>query len=383
VLLTLSTPRKIANHLKTKNKKRKMRKPMATPILFYSFDAGNGTCKGISSEVQTVIQFEPVIAPLTDRRGIQRQDERPIYGLRVDDQVLVFGVDDVFAHGKRTAIRRLNSQERYTHADYFRLLDVLYLHSFAVCRGRDVIAPTGVIAVPVNVYNNGETIDQLRNTLVGQHELIDGEGCTLRLDIQAKRLLILPESYGALMHYAYDPGSLKKRSEAATAGTTLVIDIGYETTDLSLFEGLKLQRDRAESVLRAGMGIVTRAVHDYLDKTTRATDVSRLDRALRQIAGQGPGTPKTIEPTPGVLVDVAAQYDAEIDSLAARIAQEILTRYPEAISRVLLAGGGAYHLQRTLRSHLAPLPVEIVPDAEVANVLGGFTALKFQMSRTS
>jgi hypothetical protein len=358
-----------------------MKKSMLTHTLLYSFDAGNGTCKGISSEVQTVIQFEPVVAPLTDRRGIQRHEERPTYSLRVNGQTLVFGVDDVFAHGKRTAIRRLNSQERYTHADYFHLLDVLYLHIFAAYRGRDIITPTGVIAVPVSVYNNGEIIDQMRNTLVGQHELIDGEGCALYLDIQARRLLILPESYGALMRYAYDPGSLKKRPEAETAGTTLVIDVGYETTDLSLFEGLKFQRDRAESVLRAGLGIVTRAVHDYLDKTTRATDVSRLDRALREIAGKAPGTPKTIEPAPGVLVDVTALYDAEIDSLAARIAQEVLTRYPEAVSRVLLAGGGAYHLQRALRAYLAPLPVEIAPDADVANVLGGFTALKLQMSR--
>jgi hypothetical protein len=360
-----------------------MRKPMATPILLYSFDAGNGTCKGISSEIHDVIQFEPVIAPLTDRRAIQRQEERLTYSLRVDDQTLVFGVDDVFAHGKRTAIRRLNSQERYTHTDYFRLLDVLYLHAFAACRGQEVIAPTGVIAVPVSVYNNGEVIDQLRNTLVGQRELVDADGCTLRLDIQARRLLILPESYGALMHYAYDPGSLKKRPEAETAGTTLVIDVGYETTDLSLFEGLKFQRDRAESILRAGMGIVTRSVHDYLDKTTRATDVSRLDRALREIAGKAPGTPKTIEPAPGVLVDVAALYDAEIDSLAARIAQEVLTRYPEAVSRILLAGGGAYHLQRALRAYLAPLPVELATDADTANVLGGFTALKFQHGRAT
>ncbi len=136
------------------------------------------------------------------------------------------------------------------------------------------------------------------------------------------------------MYYAYDPGSLKKRPEADTTGTTLVIDIGYETTDLSLFEGLKFQRDRAESILRAGMGIITRSVHDYLDKATRATDVSRIDRALRDIAGKVPGTPKFIEPTPGVQIDVADIYDQEIDSLALRIAHEVLTRYPEAVSRV-------------------------------------------------
>ena len=164
------------------------------PPLLYSFDAGNGTCKGKSSETRAVVQFEPVIAPLTDRRGLQHQEERPTYSLKIDNQVLVFGVDDVFAHGKRTGLRRLNSQERYTNADYFHLLDVLYLHTFAAYRGQTVIAPTGILTVPIAVYNQAETIDQLRGTLVGKHELTDWEGCTLRLDIQPKRLLLLPES---------------------------------------------------------------------------------------------------------------------------------------------------------------------------------------------
>jgi hypothetical protein len=363
--------------------RKTMNRQTANHSLLYSFDAGNGTCKGLSGESRGVIQFEPVLAPLTDRRGLQRQDERPTFSLRVDDQALVFGVDDVFTHGKRTAIRRLNSQERYTHADYFRLLQVLFLQVFAAYRGRDVIAPTGVIAVPVAIYNHPETLDQMRSALVGQHELVDAGGCALRLDLRANRLLVIPESYGALMHAAYDPGSLKRRPDTDTAGTTLVVDIGYETTDLALFEGLKYQRDRAESILRSGMGIVTRALHDYLDKTTRGTDVSRLDRALRAIAGKAPGAPKAIEPSPGVLVDVAEPYDLEVDDLAARLAQDILTRYPEAVSRVLLAGGGAYHLQRALRAYLAPLPVGIAPDADIANVLGGFTALQLQHRRVA
>ncbi len=144
--------------------------------LLYSFDAGNGACKGKSSETRTVVQFEPVIAPLTERRGIQRQEERPTYSLKVADQMLVFGVEDVFAHGKRTGLRRLNSQERYIHSDYFHLLDVLYLHVFAAYRGQAVILPTGILAVPIAVYNQVEIVDHLRNTLVGKRELIDYEG---------------------------------------------------------------------------------------------------------------------------------------------------------------------------------------------------------------
>ncbi len=350
--------------------------------LLYSFDAGNGTCKGVSSERAGLIQFEPTLAPLTERRGLKAAEERPTYSLRVGEQTLVFGVEDVFAHGKRTAIRRLNSQERYTSEDYFRLLDVLYLHAFSAYRNYpEPIAPSGMISVPVNVYNDEPTLDAMRGQLCGMREITNGDGCFLLLDIQPRRLLIVPESYGALMHFAYDGLSLKKRSEANTTGTTLVVDIGYETTDLSLFEGLKFQRDRAGSIFRAGMGILARAVQECVDKTIRSTDVSRIDRALREVAGLAPGVPKIIQPSPGVYTDVTAVYDAELDNLAAKIAQEALTRFPEAISRVLLAGGGAYHLSRPLRHYLAPLHVEVAPDADAANVLGGYTALRLQAQR--
>src|SRR5579871_1965680 len=182
--------------------------------LLYSFDAGNGTCKGVSSQSAGLIQFEPVIAPLTERRGLKVADEQPTYSLWVGEQTLVFGVEDVFAHGKRTAIRRLNSQERYTSQDYFRLLDVLYLHAFGAYRDcPEPIAPIGMISVPVNIYNDDDILDAMRGQLCGQREITDCNGCTLLLDIQPRRLLMVPESYGALMHFAYDSLSLKKRSE--------------------------------------------------------------------------------------------------------------------------------------------------------------------------
>ncbi len=357
-------------------------KPQSTtgnlPLL-YSFDGGNGKCKGMSTETGAPVEFEPVIAPITTQRGIRAEDEKPTFSLREEGQTLVFGINDVFAHGRRTGMRRLNSQERYTDPDYFKLLKVLYLHTFAAYRGRsEAIAPTGVISVPVGVYNRSEVIDQIRGTLVGKHELVDYESRTLRLDIQAKRLLIVPESYGALMHYAYDAGTLQKRAESDTTGTTLVVDIGYETTDISLFEGLKYQRDRAESLQRAGMGIITRAVHTYLDQALRATDDHRIDRALHAIAGKASGTPKEIEPVPGIFADVTDVYDEEIEVLGTRIANDVLTRFPESASRVLLAGGGAHHLWGVLRDKLRPLTVEAAPDPDLANMLGAFTMLRIQ-----
>jgi hypothetical protein len=357
---------------------------MATKLnkMLYSFDPGNGECQGQSSEVRDLVHFEPVIAPITTRRGLKKEDEKPTFSLRTDETTLVFGVDDVYEHGQRNAIRRLNSQTRYASDDYFRLIDVLYLHTFAGSRGNsEPITPTGVISVPVKIYNEQSIIDQLRNRLVGRRELSDYDGCTLRLEVSEKRLLIVPESYGAVMHYAYDPKNFQKRPDADTSGSTVVVDIGYETTDVSLFEGLKFQRDQADSILRTGMGMIARSVQAAVEGQGKNIDASRIDRALRPLANKAPGALKEIEPVPGICLDVTEAYDVQIEYLAARIAQEVLTRFNEAANRILLAGGGAFHLERALRAHFAPLTVERCPQPQIANCVGAFTMLSLQASR--
>lgn len=350
--------------------------------LLYSFDGGNGGCQAVTNARRELIEFEPILAQISDKRGLESGDEKPQCSIRVDGQTLVVGVDDVFKHGKRTSARRLNAQDRYTNADYFTLLDVLYLQAFAAYRGSvDYIAPTGAISLPVEQYNNAKTVEQVRNTVVGKRTICDYDGCELRLDIQSKRLLIVPESYGSLIHYAYDPKTLKRRSTAVTNGTVLVIDVGYETTDTSLYEAEQYQRDRAFSLPRMGMGIVARAISEYARKVVRDADVSRIDRAMRALAGVPMGAKKQIEITPGVHVDVTDVYDTEITNLVNRIAQEVATLYPEAVSRVLFSGGGAYHAAAGLEAALDGWKTECVADPETANVVGSFTALQMKAAR--
>lgn len=348
------------------------------PQLF-AFDAGNGMCKGISGDTKELILFEPVVAPLTTQRALIGKDELPKFSVRYDDRVDVFGIDDVFEHGKRSAIRRLNSQERYTSTDYFHMIDVLFLHAFREHLNKDKpVLPTGVINVPIAQYNDNDVLAKMRAYLLNERTITNAAGDTLRIHVTEDRLLIVPESYGALMHYAYDPSTLKKRTDVDLVGSTLVVDIGYETTDMSLFEGLRYQRDRTESEPRAGMGIISRALQTYIRRAVRSADASRIDRAMQKLADIPHGELKEIEAVPGVLVDVTEVYEETIDDLAPRIAQEVLTRFPETVSRVLLAGGGAYHLASAMRQHLAPLEVVTAPNPELANVLGAFTMLNIQ-----
>lgn len=362
---------------------------MANPLL-YSHDAGNGAARTMSSETTEIIQFEPLIAPMTDKKAlasnISGKESKPTYTLRLSsgggkDETLVFGVDDVFDHGKRNLRRRLNGPGRYTSADYFYILYTLFLHAFAGHRGNsEPIRPTGVISLPISEYNNNETVNTIRETLISKHNLIDNDGCELRLVIESKRLLILPESAGALYDYAFDPVSLKPRESRSTTGTTLVVDIGYETTDVSLFEGLKYQRDASFTIERAGMGIIARAVETYAKDVLKGVDVSRIDRALQTVAGVAPGAKKVIEPIPGVTIDITDVYDTNVAALATRIAQDVDTNYAGAATRALLAGGGVYHLARPLSDNLS-IKTELSDNPDTANIRGAFTMLRIQANR--
>ena len=71
-------------------------------------------------------------------------------------------------------------------------------------------------------------------------------------------------------------------------------------------------------------------------------------------------------------------YDSEIDHLSNRIADEILTNFSGTAVRVLLSGGGAYHLKNALQDRMPANSVVVVPDADNANVLGGYTIMRLK-----
>lgn len=355
-------------------------KTKSTAPLLYSFDPGNGGAKGISTEIEArgPISFEPVIAPLTDKAGLERKDEKPRFSLDEDGHTLVFGVDDVYSHGKRTAARRLNSMSRYTSADYFRLIDVLFLQAFASYRGHnEYIAPTGVISLPVSQFNDPQVVDSVRSSLIGERTLVDYDGCELRLNVEDKRLIIMPESYGALMHWIYDPKLLEIRSGLQFTGTTVVVDIGYETTDCSLFEGTKYQRDQALTIPRAGMGVVSRQIAEWAATAVKGADPSWIDKSMRRLAGLPIGAQKCIEVAQGRELDVTEIYDLAVEQTALKIMQAVETAYHESPTRFLLAGGGALHGQPHFVDMMSA-PIQVAPDAELANMLGAFTGLKLK-----
>lgn len=343
-----------------------------------ALDVGNGECAGISSEVRTPVTFEPLVAPITNKHAVEKENERPYFSLYIgENETLVFGIDDVYEHGQRDSARRQSGMDRYLSDDYLNFIDVLLLHLLPSWRGRDErITPTIAINLPVSQFNHPEVGSKIKERLEGIRNVRDHEGCILQLDIDASKIVILPESTGALMHHAYSP-ALEKRGD--TDGQTLVVDIGYETTDTTLFVGMKYQRERAYTIPRAGMGNIARTVAEAAGKAIRGVDVSLVDRAMRSLPGKD-AADMWISIN-GKEFNAAKVYAHAIMTEAQKIADAILTSYQSDVSRVVVAGGGAYHLTAALRELLPFEKIVKVANPEHANVYGAYTTLMLQAAR--
>lgn len=324
--------------------------------------------------VTGVIQFEPTAAPLTKGRALDSKDEAVSYSLRHDDgRIFVYGADDVRNHGEANQVTRLNSLERYTDSTYVDLVKVLFLHLFAKHRGESsAITPTGVISVPISVYNDAEQTEKIKASIAGNWKIEDAQGCILRIKIDPAKLGVLPESVGALQHYAFDHKTLKPRPDNDASGNVLVVDIGYLTTDMSLHTDAKFLRNRATTEPTIGMQRITQRVQDMIRDTGRDVDISQVDAGLRLLSGLDKGS--KFATIGGHRFDVSGVYDPSVTILAQQLRDAIMNRYHDAIALVLLTGGGAYHLGRYM-TDLLPFPTVTCPDPAVANVLGGYTRI--------
>jgi len=343
--------------------------------LFSGMNIGNGDVKGLSSARRSVVKFAPISAPISEKRGLKARDEKPGVSLRVGGVMKVFGVKDVAAHGQREYVARLNARERYTSDTYFEMFEAMTIQLFPGQRGTPYpVAPQIALSVPVDVYNDADAMETIRKRLKGKHNLVDWYGCELRLEVWDRKLKILPEGAGAMYHYAFNADG-EKRAGTNIGGTTLLIDIGYETTQALVFEGMKFQRDLARTFWRRGMGVVVRDIHEYAMSAVRGADVSRIDAAIRPLAGMKPGAKKEIEVAQGVRIDITEVYDAGIKRLADGAVQDILTAFPYSFTRVVLNGGTALHLDAHLREWFAGMKVATCPDADDSEVRGLLTML--------
>lgn len=361
--------------------KKPQRQQLTRDAMITVIDAANSSVKAWSSHRNEVVTFESVLAPLTNKRGLDGQD-KPTFTLVHNGQKLVVGAEGVRQHGVQSRARRFNSMNRYDpspDSDWMHLIRVALLQAFPQTRGTgETITPTVILTVPISIYNDQARVDEIVDAFVGKtFALTDIEGCSVSIHFEAKRFKVQPEGVGALFHYAFDYNTLQHKDGHSTAGTTLVLDEGYETANLAWFDGAAYSRERSGTLERMGFGVVVRDLLDVLSRQAKGIDESHLDLALRAVAGWQPHTEKWIDVTRGMRLNVAPVYDRILAERTQQLVQRVLTLYSEQPTRLLLSGGAAHHTGALYADAFRKQGwhVVVVEQPDQANVLGLATYL--------
>ncbi|MCA9367564.1 ParM/StbA family protein [Candidatus Kaiserbacteria bacterium] len=339
-----------------------------TPAIY--IDAGRGQVQSTSNDIKFpgVVEFAPVLAPMTTNRALKAGDDAPTFSLDIDGRIYVFGTEDVMAHAHPDTVQRLSTSEDQQFTDnYYYMVAVSLLHAFSARRGNRMFKPRVAVNVPIELFNNDVKREQFRAILCSRHTLVDYDGCELKVEITEDNLLVLPEGAGAMFYYAFEP-EVKRRNP--TAGVNVVIDVGYETTHVLVFYNTDYQRAQSFTIKRAGMGTVARGVTEWLQKSMRGVDVSMVDAGMMEIAGMPRGHRKRIEFAPDTFADIAPAYDDLVDDLCKRISLEVNTRIQGSITRIIPSGGGAFHLNNRFEEAFSNFILAPMKDPNRANVLG-------------
>jgi len=149
-------------------------------------DAGNGEVKGLRGDSNKVLNFAPIIAPMTDQKQLKASDAGPGISIK-DGSILVFGREDVEQYGIRERARRLTATTRYTTPDYVCLVEAMLMQLLEDEHNGRRIEPRILMMLPVSVYNDSGVVDYLEDEFRGYRDIRDYFGNNLSLDIHANR----------------------------------------------------------------------------------------------------------------------------------------------------------------------------------------------------
>ena len=335
-------------------------------------DNSNGLASIVSDDLPQSYDIEPIVAPLTESRAQFDNDGDlilPTNAIKVGKKTYVFGLDDVRQHGKANSYVRDNSDKRTTRDSYYHMLDFLLLRAFPSYIGTStMVQPNLAFMLPVSIWQNQKRVQEIRQRILGEtgcRVIEDAEGCKLTVQLTPETLYDMPESRGAIIHYMVDYRTLQPRKNANVSGYVAVVDIGYETTDLSVYENGKPIPEYFFTLPGVGMKFITQEV---VRKLGDAADESYIDRSLSS------DTPnwKKFEYAPGLTTDISDLYPLLCQELAQRIVSRTVSLIKIPLRTVLIAGGGVYHLSKHLTEKEFGVPTAEPIHPERANLFGAY-----------
>jgi hypothetical protein len=282
--------------------------------------------------------------------------------LLIDGQWYVFG-EATYTYAPKTADDMIVTN-RYLSPWYKRL----FTYALHRCYGLIVqqegiserIEPEIVLSIPAELFKNQAIADKVKANLVGTYYIETTLGTTYSIHVLPEHLTIIPEGVGSFL-------SACAEFPAAQAGTWVVVDPGYLTTDLVVFRDMEYIPDLATSDAAAGMNTVSSRIAAHIFS---AYDIHLKTSLIDE----------NIECESIVIQNAAVPIQqAKIDALT-KLAKRINTMIQLAtadllIDGLILTGGGAKLLQEFVKGPGAIIPLKLT-DHRRGNVEGGFLMLK-------
>ncbi len=229
---------------------------------------------------------------------------------------------------------------------------------------------TFVIATGVPVATGRNEMEALSKSIIGFHNVViknDATGEVKKIRAKVLAAPVMPEPYGAWYHL------LKMKGEEK-AVDTVIIDIGYGSTDILTVYNGNIMRPASGSITEAVDTLVTKVAQFLTDKTGKMVKPEALIATLEK--------GKTTVAIGGTLYDIKPQIDATASYVVLAIIDEVERLMgnlpPDAMIRYfIIEGGGVYYFGEKIKEALLDkgfirsLDQVLIPEEPVlANAMG-------------
>lgn len=275
-------------------------------------------------------------------------------GIMVNGTQYLVGPEAVDAGGVATLETNFVGRPQYLAL----LRGAIYYHM--KCSG--VVHQTiDALAVGLPVSNYSLHRSALEKLAIGTHTIATPPGLSNsfgdNLNVEVKRVLVLPQPLGALRARAATDSSI-----ADAAKTNLIIDAGFNTFDWLLSRGMRVDIERSGS-FEGGVAHILKRVSNQAGKIlgVGALDFNEVERALES----------------GELVVNAKKYDFKaFQTVAEAAADAVVDRFMNAqdqvgrIDQIVMTGGGAKFYVAALRRRFPDHKIVADEKSIMSNVRG-------------
>ena len=293
--------------------------------------------------------------------GTSSQTKPPPFDstIKFQDEWYVFG-QAAYTYAK--LIEDYTTTDRYTTPWYKRLFACALHKAYGMRISESPFYPRVIASIPAKEYANEARVNAVKDNLQGGYVISNiRDTDSLQVVVDRDNLLIIPEGLGAYysMLTVADNGGVSVYG----SGQWAILDLGYLTADLVMFQDGEYMPEKSTSDQNYGMQNVAMDVAKFV-RAQGGTDMPAefYDKQLQCDSIVVSGKAYNIKSVRETSLANLGEGLGRFVSKAAR---------GQSLAGILLAGGGADFLRDKIKTIGMP-PVISIPNARRANVEGAF-----------